>query len=138
MTSDPTVPIGLTGQKGRQVLVPVRSSQGRSPEGCGFWSHDDDTLTTEEKNEASRGIAQEMHRRIVEATYESAERPHPTGVTPEGKLFFRRREGESGEEWIARIREGLREAAEEYRREHPEDSTDRSQIPALPSNGWRH
>lgn len=56
-------------------------------------------------------------------------RPHATGVTAEGKLYFQLRPGESSEAWIRRIRDGLLEAVEERRREHPEDATDYSLLP---------
>ena len=42
-------------------------------------------------------------------------RPHATGVTAEGRLYFQLRPGESPEAWIHRIRDGLRGAVEESR-----------------------
>ena len=56
-------------------------------------------------------------------------RPHATGVTAEGRLYFQLRPGESPEAWIHRIRDGLRGAVEERRREHSEDATDYSVLP---------
>lgn len=60
---------------------------------------------------------------------DGAARPYATGTTAEGKLYFHLRPGESSEAWVRRIRDGLHEAVEEHRREHPDDATDYSLVP---------